>query len=171
MQSLIKLENEVWSLSILPQFGASVASCEYLGFPVFEPARPAFLGEPDVFASSCFPLIPFSNRIAEGRFSFDGKTYSINPNHPVQKFPIHGNSWESPWRVMTQRSNSCRLSLSYEAKAGGWPWSYRAEQLISVEDELLTFELSIKNTSKHPFPAGIGLHPFFFKFTICSNRI
>ena len=161
MKGALKLGNENWSLSVLPKMGASITSCEYLGFPVFEPARPAFLGKTDVFASSCFPLIPFSNRIANGRFSFAGEAHQIEPNHPNEKHPIHGNSWQKPWKVISQTANSCRLSLSYKPEPKGWPWAYYAEQLIAITDDILAFELSITNTDEHPFPAAIGLHPFF----------
>ena len=155
------LENAFWSISLIPQRGASIVSCDYLGFPVFEPARLEFETKKDVFASSCFPLIPFSNRIENGRFSFNGKTYQLNPNHPDQKFPIHGNAWEMPWDVIEHSPEYCRLSLTYTPERGGWPWAYQAEQIISLEDDILTFEISLKNISEEPFPAGIGLHPFF----------
>lgn len=161
MGSLVTLKNAVWELSLVPQYGASIVSCESFGFPIFEPARPEFETKQDVFSSSCFPLMPYSNRVDNGRFSYGGKMRQIKPNHPNQEYPIHGNAWERPWDVISQTDMSCRLCLVYKPEPQGWPWAYRAEQVISLKGDRLTFDLSIENSGDEPCPAGIGLHPFF----------
>ncbi len=157
----IFLRNEIWTLSLLPDFGACFTSCECMGFPVMRPGDIDQIVSGDVFASSCFPMMPYSNRIKNGQFSFRGKTVKIDSNHPKHVFPIHGHVWDKPWRVENLTENSCDLSLTYEPESGQWPWAFEARQKIMIKDTNLTVQMSIQNIDDAPFPAGLGLHPFF----------
>ena len=47
--------------------------------------------DPLQFAS--FPLVPFSNRIADGRFEWDGEQIEIDPNFAPEPHAIHGVGW------------------------------------------------------------------------------
>ncbi len=44
-------------------------------------------------------LIPYSNRIEQGRFSFNGEDYRLTPNMRGETHSIHGNAWEHEWKV------------------------------------------------------------------------
>jgi len=158
---MIELENLIWSLGLSPERGASIISCDCMGFPVLAPARPEFDGNSDAFASSCFPLVPYSNRIANGTFAFMGRSHRLAANHPGQALPIHGNGWDVSWEVDGIGKTYCDLSMTYAPKIGGWPWAFRAKQTIELLDNKLIFRMSIENTDTEAFPAGIGLHPFF----------
>ena len=54
------------------------------------PATQAGLSAKDSLEMGCFPLIPFSNRIHNGRFSFQGKQIKMLPNFPPEAHTIHG---------------------------------------------------------------------------------
>ena len=114
-----------------------------------------------MFASSCFPLVPYSNRIENGTFTFEGQELIIKKNHPGNIYPIHGNVWEHSWTVEHVSGARCVLSVTYHPETGGWPWAYQARQIIELEGAKLRIELSITNTGRRPFPAGLGLHPSF----------
>lgn len=106
-------------------------------------------------------MVPYSNRIENGTFSFQGRTQHIRKNRSDFIFPIHGNSWQKSWKIDREDKTRCDLSLSYSPEAGGWPWAFEAQQSITIEGAKLTFRLSIKNTDNEPFPVGLGLHPSF----------
>ena len=106
-------------------------------------------------------MVPYSNRIKNGTFSFHGQSHNIWKNHPDHIFPIHGNGWEKSWQVNHQNDTHCDLSLAYSPEVGGWPWAFKAQQTITLEGSKLTFRLSIKNTDRVSFPVGLGLHPSF----------
>lgn len=161
MTSLVHLENGKWMISLWPDKGGCIVSAQYRGFPVFKPANLNAVEAGDVFASSCFPLIPYSNRIAGGHFSFAARDYDLEPNHSDHIFPIHGNGWQSSWQIEKLAQHMCEMSMTYTPVKGGWPWAYKATQKISLHDNVFKIELCLENIDEQPFPAGLGFHPAF----------
>lgn len=121
--------------------------------------RPAPVNCTDVLQTACYPLVPFSNRIDCGRFTWRGRDVDLPANFPPEPHAIHGHGWQTAWRVTEQASSRVELFMTHKNNA--WPWDYEARQVISIENEALNISLSLKNCSVEPMPAGIGLHPFF----------
>ena len=157
----VHLRNKVWSLTVLPDKGACVSSCQCFGFPVMHSGNLKQIETGNIFSASCFPMVPYSNRIENGIFSFQGQTQHIQKNHPDNIFPIHGTGWEKSWQIDRETETHCDLSMTYSPEAGGWPWVFKAQQKIKIEGVKLTYQLSIKNKDRVPFPVGLGLHPSF----------
>jgi aldose 1-epimerase len=114
----------------------------------------------------CYPLIPYSNRIAQGRFSFEGIEHRLALNFGDHPHSIHGNAWQKPWQVVETDGARCRLALVHGPdgdEARGWPFAYRAEQLFELSPNGLTLTLSLENKDYRAMPAGLGLHPLFPK--------
>lgn len=111
------------------------------------------------FDLSCFPLIPFSNRVAEGRFRFRGRTVTLPVDPWNRPHAIHGHGWETAWTVDGRTEST--LALSYRHRAGAWPWPYRAEQTFDLAPDGLRIAITIVNEGGEPMPAGVGLHPYF----------
>ncbi len=109
---------------------------------------------------ACFPLVPFSNRIAGGRFTFQGRSVTLPPN-PGFSHAIHGHGWTAPWTVEERGDRAARLSYRHQADA--WPWRYSAFQTIALDDDGLIVTLDLVNDSDSDMPAGLGLHPYFPK--------
>ena len=105
-------------------------------------------------------MLPFSNRIADGKFDFNGVQHNLGPNRQGQPYPIHGHGWSDVWQVEDSRANSCLMSTNYNPKDRAWPWRYHAVQRIELLGSELIFTLSLQNKDNTPFPAGLGLHPF-----------
>lgn len=121
--------------------------------------RAGALAAGPAFDLSCFPLVPFSNRVAEGRFSFNGRTVTLPVDRWNWPHAIHGHGWETAWTV--DGGSGDRLSLSYRHPAGAWPWPYRAEQHFHLTPDTLSITIAIVNEGDEPMPAGLGLHPYF----------
>jgi aldose 1-epimerase len=79
-----------YRLVLQPEIGGSVAGFHWRDEPVFRPAC-----GPSVLDAACFPLAPFSNRIAHGRFRFGGREVALAPNFPDSDHPhpLHGFGW------------------------------------------------------------------------------
>jgi aldose 1-epimerase len=107
----------------------------------------------------CFPLVPFSNRIRNGRFTFRGQTISLPLNFGAHPHTIHGQGWQARWEV-TELAEY-RIVLAYRHAADAWPFDYLATQDISLSEDRLTVRLSLENQSGAGMPAGLGLHPYF----------
>lgn len=118
--------------------------------------------------TACFPLVPYSNRIRNGRFEFEGRVFQLPLNFPPEHHSIHGSGWQSRWRVEAQGASNA--TLAFENLDGGeneWPSAYRAEQRFELSKEDLLIEISVSNEGFERMPAGLGLHPYFPRTPQC----
>jgi len=160
-------------LSLLPALGGSVASYRWLRgsgdvVPLFRETPP---GADDVLATACFPLVPYSNRIRDGRFVFRGRTVRLAPNLPPQRHPLHGQGWRGAWTV--ERAGDEAAELAFRHDAGEWPWAYEARQRLRLDAGGLGAVLSCRNLSDQPMPCGLGFHPYFdaSEDTVIDTRV
>ncbi len=109
--------------------------------------------------SSCYPLVPFANRIDQAHLAFEGRVAEISPALP-EPHGLHGTGWQSDWTV--EEIGSDHLLLTLEGGADrAWPWRWRAEQRFYLSRSGLTVQLTLTNIDTVPAPASIGLHPAF----------
>jgi aldose 1-epimerase len=139
-----------------PKCGGGIGAWRRHGRHVLRPA-PVAVTDPLQLAS--FPLVPFSNRIAYGRFQHAGRPVQLARNWARDPHTIHGFGWTSPWRILG--CTDCTASLELEYGAGDWPWNFRANQRISLESDVLDVSIALTNLSPDPMPAGLGHHPCF----------
>ena len=114
----------------------------------------------DAAAMASYPLVPFSNRIANGRLVVDGEEFVLEPNWPGQRHPMHGDGWARPWRVARRDVDSAELVYEHDGRKG-WPFRYRARQVFNLGEDGLAVGITIENLESRPVPAGLALHPFF----------
>jgi aldose 1-epimerase len=147
------------SLVLTPALGGAIAGFTQAGFALMRVSPPAPDGG---HALSCFPLVPFSNRIADGAFTVAGRRYQLNRLPRFAPHAIHGEGWVRPWRVAAASAAAATLVLDHDAaEPGSWPFPFRAEQHFSLDQSALAVRLSLVNTGALSMPAGIGLHPYF----------
>lgn len=146
---------------IAPLAGGSVASFSAAGQEMLRPfpATGRLSDEQNPMAMACHPLLPFSGRIAWGRFFFEGRVVTLPPDPIALPHAIHGLGWRHPWTVA--RSGPSDALLVFRHPGGDWPWAFDAEQHFTLDETSLTIALSIANRSDARMPAGLGLHPFF----------
>ncbi len=146
-----------------PATGGAIAGLEYDGIELLRPVADARLGAQRGQAVAAYPLIPYANRIAWGRFSFGGQSFQLARNFGNHPHTIHGNAWMHPWVVVRSDATSALLAFDY-APAGGdaheWPYAYCAKQQFVLDGQCLTITLSVENRDTRPWPAGLGLHPY-----------
>lgn len=121
--------------------------------------RPALAAPRDPREMSSFPLVPFCNRIQDGRFDWQGRTVQLPPNDPKESYPLHGYGWKTAWTVLERAAE--RVELQWQHAPGEWPWAFEVRQSIALTTTALEVQLSIVNTSAESMPAGLGHHPFF----------
>ena len=119
----------------------------------------ALNGDPRGMAS--FPLVPFSGRIASGRYTFEGREIQLTPNFPPEPHAIHGDGWKAPWKVESTTTNTLDLSFVHDDPKNGI--SYIATQKFTISETALEVTMSITNTGDANIPVGLGLHPAFVK--------
>jgi aldose 1-epimerase len=105
---------------------------------------------------ACFPLAPWSNRIANGGFDTPAGWLALAPNNPGDPLPIHGSAWQQAWQVVEHAASSLLLQLDSQV-----PFAYRAQQRIGLDNGRLSVELEVTHLAEAPCWIGLGLHPFF----------
>jgi aldose 1-epimerase len=114
-----------------------------------------------VFESAAFALVPYSNRIREGRFSFQGRDVALPLNRPPERHSIHGLGWQTAWRPREVREHDAVLEMRHAG--GAWPWAFLATQHFALAPASLSVVLTLRNESDTPMPAGLGWHPYFLR--------
>ncbi len=121
--------------------------------------RECHTGETSVLAAASFPLVPYVNRIREGRFTFRGREVMIAPNMPGDISPLHGQGWLGEWEV--ESASATAATLRFDHPAAEWPWGYEAVQTFTLDSGGLHVQLTCTNRSSTPMPCGLGFHPYF----------
>src|SRR5260370_29876185 len=75
------------------------------------PSREAGIAGFPALRLASFPLVPYSNRIRDGRFTFRGRTVVEKPASGMAH-ALHGHGWRLPWRITEQHDD--RLTIAYE---------------------------------------------------------
>lgn len=111
--------------------------------------------------ASSFLMVPYSNRIEDGRFVFDGKEYRLQNggNHA-----IHGDVRQRPWKIeeADDKSLRCRFVPALQPDLN-WPWAFEALAEFFLEDGAFVSKLALWNRDSTPMPAGFGWHPYFMR--------
>lgn len=155
----MKLQRGDIALVLMPQCGGSIARFAVGDIDIF---RPVSGDDPTPLDLSCFPLVPFSGRIAGGKFLADGQPITLPVNFREEPLhAIHGHGWQKAWHITAHDAASATMRFDYEA--GDWPWDYCAQQSIHLRECGYRHTLSIENLGHTPMPAGLGLHPYFPK--------
>ena len=91
---LLSLRSGRLGLDLAPQAGGVIARFTADGsIDLLRPTAPEAIASGRGNDSSCYPLVPFSGRIANGRFVFDGTEIVLKPNWPGVRQPMHGDGW------------------------------------------------------------------------------
>jgi aldose 1-epimerase len=157
MADRVRLRGGDLELELCPRTGGVVTAFRGRGHDLMRPAPAGALANPG--EASSFPLVPFSNRIADARFAFGGRSYAMPANFPPEPHAIHGQGWQLPWRV--EARSAARVILSLSHAVADTPFDYSARQSFTLGDDGLVVTIAVTNTGATPMPAGIGLHPYF----------
>jgi len=150
-----------FQLAVCPTLGGAITRFAFEGFDLLRP----WDGSEQVRRTGCFVLAPYSNRIAAGRFDFDGSAHHLRRNSADHALPIHGVAWKRVWQLDEQGADHLLLSLAHEPSqdenAADWPFAFHLSQRLQLLDEGLALELRLHNRDSRPMPAGLGWHPYF----------
>jgi aldose 1-epimerase len=156
--TLLSLEDGLTHLSLAPQLGGSIAnwSVTASGQPLLRHSDAPALAAATPRRLACYPLAPWSNRIAGGGFDCPDAWLSLHANSPNEPLPIHGSAWQQPWQVIEHSQAQVCLQLD-----SAEPFAYRALQRFHLADGRLCIDLRVTHLAEHAAWHGLGLHPYF----------
>ncbi|HZJ29869.1 MAG TPA: aldose 1-epimerase family protein, partial [Solirubrobacterales bacterium] len=105
------------------------------------------------------PLIPWPNRLAGGRYSFDGEEHQVALTEPVKGNAIHGFlRWRS-WRAVEREPDRVVMATRLHPLPG-YPWTLDVRVAYELAPEGLVVWTTAENLGEHACPYGHGQHPY-----------
>lgn len=158
------LENDHLILEVDPSSGGSVTRFDYKDIntthPIFRRCKQDLSASQLPLEASCFPLVPYSNRLRHGVFSVNGKVYRHELNCPPEIHSSHGDGWMRPWEISD--SSDRHIEMRLEAFPHQ-PIKYSAVQSLKLRSDRLSISLEVTNADTVLSPFGLGLHPYFHR--------
>ena len=104
-------------------------------------------------------MLPYSNRIRDGRFVFEGREHRLEN---AKNHAIHGDVRARPWKVVERTPSKLVLAFdSADFPDFNWPWPIRATAVIEVTADRVEQRLRLENRGETTMPAGFGWHPYY----------
>jgi aldose 1-epimerase len=157
---MLQLQAGPMTCELEPRLGGCIAGLWLNGVPVLRSTPASQLASARKAGS--YPLVPFSNRIAQASLQWHGTQHPLVLNNAPEPHAIHGVGWQRPWSVLDNDEHYALLSYEHRADPG-WPFAFDSSQTFRITASSLELTLSLTNQAREPAPAGLGWHPFFVK--------
>jgi aldose 1-epimerase len=140
----------------LAEVGAGLAGLWHDGEPVTVESPPQALPPKSTGAV----LLPWPNRIAGGKYSFDGVDYQLPLTEPAKLNASHGLVRFVRWSASRQDGSSVTLVHDLVPQTG-YPFELRLALTYALDAEAgLRVRAEVSNTGRSAAPFGAGFHPY-----------
>lgn len=110
-------------------------------------------------------LIPFANRIQDGRYIFNERRCQLPINHSAENHAIHGLLYNKPFRVIKKTQNKAsavlEIEYSYNNDIEGYPFRFQINIEYSFSMDGLKIQTTVVNKGISEMPFTDGWHPYF----------
>jgi aldose 1-epimerase len=145
--------------AVVTEVGAGLRE---LGHQVQGRLRPLVLGyaqDEAVHGGAGQLLAPWPNRVAGGRYRFDGEERQLDISEPARGNAIHGLARWAAWTVAEQSADRVVLSLRLYPHPG-YPHTLDLTAAYSVSEAGLEVEVGARNAGGSAAPYGYAAHPY-----------
>jgi aldose 1-epimerase len=104
-------------------------------------------------------LIPWPNRIQDGRYSFDGQDHQLPLNDVEEQDAIHGLVRWASWTIADRAENRVVMEHVLHPRPG-YPFTLSLSVEYRLSDDGLRVRANATNCGPCPCPFGIGSHPY-----------
>jgi aldose 1-epimerase len=105
------------------------------------------------------PLIPWPNRLRDGRYEFAGASHQLALTEPERHNAIHGLVRWANWTVGARGRNRVVLEHLLHPQPG-WPGTLHVAIEYELGDDGLTVTTTSTNVGEVGLPYGAGQHPY-----------
>jgi aldose 1-epimerase len=105
------------------------------------------------------PLVPWPNRLADGRYTFDGTEHQVALTEPAKSNAIHGFLMWRPWRALEHTGDRVLMATRLHPLTG-YPFTLDVRVDYTVGDTGLTVTTTATNVGEAPCPYAHGQHPY-----------
>jgi aldose 1-epimerase len=105
------------------------------------------------------PLVPWPNRLADGKYSFDGAQYQVALTEPTKHNAIHGFLRWRDWRMIEQ--SDAKVVVGYRLQPlEGYPFCLDVRVSYELDAGGLRVTTSAVNAGVNAAPWACGAHPY-----------
>jgi aldose 1-epimerase len=104
-------------------------------------------------------LVPWPNRLRDGRYSFAGRDLQLPLTEPARHNASHGLVRWTAWTLEEHTERSVALTYRLMAQTG-YPWTLDLRVVYDVSADGLTVTQSATNLSDERAPYASGSHPY-----------
>jgi aldose 1-epimerase len=105
------------------------------------------------------PLIPWPNRLGDGRYRFEGVDHQLALSEPLKHNAIHGLLRWRPWQASEREPHRVVMSTRLYPQPG-YPFALDVSIAYELGDEGLTVATTAENIGERACPYGAGQHPY-----------
>ncbi|MGZ0712798.1 aldose 1-epimerase family protein (plasmid) [Coraliomargarita sp. W4R53] len=141
--------------AVIASVGATLRSLTFNGRDLIMPfdadeVRPAHRGE---------TLVPWPNRVTDGKYSFDGVDYQLALTEPERGHALHGLATWLDYEAVSKGASHVTLEASIPAQTS-YPWRIAIRTTFTLTGDGLTQTIEATNDGATPAPFGTGPHPY-----------
>ncbi len=137
------------------EVGGGIREYEVEGRPVLDP----YPLEAICDGGHGAPLIPWPNRLKDGRYSFDGADYQVALSEPRAGNAIHGLTRWWPWRAIEREADRVVMGVRLHPHPG-YPFTLDLAIEYRLGDDGLSVTTTARNLGEQACPYGVGQHPY-----------
>ena len=111
-------------------------------------------------------LLPFPNRINQGKYSFEGCEQNLRINEKSRNNALHGLVFNKKFDYQKSQITDTFISITFESKISktefaGYPFELKFQITFVLNENSLEIQIDTQNTGKTKAPFGVGWHPYF----------
>ena len=104
-------------------------------------------------------LAPWPNRVADGRYTWDGERHQLALNEPDRRNALHGLVAWASWTPTRVDDSSAVLTTRLRPQPG-YPFQLDLTATYELDSTGLTWQLDAVNTGVEDAPYGASVHPY-----------
>jgi aldose 1-epimerase len=141
--------------AVVTECGAGLRALSYDGRPLvvgYDEAEQCSWGRGQL-------LLPWPNRIRDGRYTFDGRDLQLPLTEPARGHASHGlTRWES-WTLRERTAASVAMGYRLMSRPG-YPWTLDLTATYTLSGTGLAVAVTAVNHGTGPAPYAVGAHPY-----------
>ncbi|MFJ8159501.1 aldose 1-epimerase family protein [Streptomyces sp. NPDC096136] len=141
--------------AVVVELGAALRSYTVGGRPVID----GFAAQEPVTGGRGQILVPWPNRIRDGRYTWEGRELRLPLTEPAAGNAIHGLLRWVPWRVAEEGGDRAVLDVELRPQPG-YPFHLGVRAAYTLGGHGLEVAVTARNLGPDAAPYGFGQHPY-----------
>jgi aldose 1-epimerase len=120
--------------------------------------------------SSGIVLVPWPNRVRDGRWTYGGRTLQLDITEPARGNALHGLLRNAPYRLVER--TQCSVTLEAQVfPQNGYPFHLDTRVRYSLAHTGLEVTHTVRNAGSACAPVALGAHPFLTMGNVPADQL